>query len=106
MTMKTSIIAAAVSALTLAGCASVPARTGTSYECSGGTRLTVNYLGNGALVRINGGRTLSLYSTPANNGEIYENKKGVRLHRQGNQVTWNTALRSAPETCRTVATPL
>ena len=106
MTMRMHIAAAAVSALALAGCASVPARTGTSYECSGGTRLTVNYLGNGALVRVNGGRTMTLAPTPANNGQIYENKRGVRLHRQGNQVTWNTALRSAPETCRVVATPL
>ena len=47
-----------------------------------------------------------LKSTPANRGQIYENKSGARLHRQGNDVTWNTALRSAAENCRVVYTPL
>lgn len=94
-------------ALALGGCMSTPPRnTGTSYECSGGTRLKVDYVGNGALVRVNGGRTLVLKSTPANSGQIYENKTGARLARNGNEVTWNTALRTAPESCRPVYTPL
>jgi hypothetical protein len=93
-------------ALLLAGCASVPARTGTSYECSGGTRLKVDYTGNGAIVRVNGRQTLVLRTTPSNSGQVYENKTGARLQRNGNDVTWNTALRSAPESCRPVMTPL
>ena len=47
-----------------------------------------------------------LKSTPANRGQIYENRNGARLHRNGNDVMWNTALRSAPESCRVVNTPL
>lgn len=92
--------------LALAGCSSVPRNTGTSYECSGGTRLTVNYLPNAAIVRVNGRQTLTLRSTPSNRGQIYENRSGARLHRDGNSVTWNTAVRTAPESCRVVMTPL
>lgn len=106
MKMRMQIIAAAAAALSLAACSSVPARTGTAYECSGGTRLKVDYLPDSAIVRVNGGRTLVLRSTPANNGAIYENKTGARLHRQGNQVMWNTALRSAPESCNVVMRPM
>lgn len=98
--------AAGAAMCALAACSSVPRNTGTSYDCSGGTRLKVDYVGNGALVRINDGRTIMLKSTPANTGRIYENKSGVRLQRDGNEVTWNTALRSAPESCRAVYTPL
>jgi hypothetical protein len=92
--------------LVIAGCSSVPRNTGTSYQCDRGTRLNVHYLPNSAVVRVNGGRTLTLRATPANRGQIYENKSGARLHRNGNQVTWNTAARSAPESCRVVMTPL
>jgi hypothetical protein len=92
--------------LALAACASTPARTGTSYECDRGTRLTVNYLPNSAIVRVNGRQTMTLRATPANMGQIYENRSGARLHRSGNGVTWNTALRSAPESCRVVMRPL
>ncbi len=92
--------------LALAGCASTPAQTGTSYECDRGTRLTVNYLPNAAIVRVNGRQTMTLRSTPANSGQIYENKSGARLHRNGNGVMWNTALRSAPESCRVTMRPL
>ena len=94
----TSAFAAGAAILALAACSSVPPRnTGTSYECNAGTRLKVDYVGDGALV---------LKSTPANRGQIYENKSGVRLQRNGNEVTWNTAARSAPERCRVVYTPL
>lgn len=95
-----------LAALTLAGCESVPARTGTSYECSAGTRLKVDYVRDGAIVRINGRRTVTLRQTPSNRGPVYENRAGMRLQRNGNQVTWNTAARSAPESCRVVMTPL
>ncbi|WP_332817083.1 MliC family protein [Sphingopyxis sp.] len=101
-----AIFVAATAALAVAGCSSVPRNTGTSYECDRGTRLKVDYVGDGAIVRVNGGRTMVLKSTPANSGQIYENKSGARLHRQGNGVMWNTALRSAPESCRVVYTPL
>lgn len=101
---KILLIAAVL--LPLAGCASAPARTGTSYDCDRGTRLTVNYLPNAAIVRVNGRQTMTLRSTPANSGQIYENKRGARLHRNGNSVMWNTALRTAPESCRVVMRPL
>ncbi len=102
----TSVFAASAALLALAACSSVPRNTGTSYECDRGTKLKVDYAGDGAIVRVNGRRTVVLKSTPANRGQIYENKKGVRLQRNGNNVTWNTALRSAPESCRVVYTPL
>lgn len=100
------MLVAATGALAVAGCSSVPRNTGTSYECSGGTRLKVDYVGDGAIVRVNGGRTMVLKSTPANSGQVYENRTGARLARSGNDVTWNTALRSAPESCRAVYTPM
>lgn len=106
MTKIIALSVAATTMLAVAGCASVPSNTGTSYECNRGTRLKVDYVGDGAIVRVNGGRTMVLKSTPANSGQIYENKSGARLHRQGNDVTWNTAIRSAPESCRVVYTPL
>ena len=101
-----TVLAAAGIALALAGCASVPPRTGSSYQCDRGTKLTVNYIPNAAIVRVNGGRTMTLRATPANTGQIYENRTGARLARNGNDVTWNTAARSAPESCRPVYTPL
>ena len=101
-----NIAIAALLALTLAACASTPARTGTSYQCDRGTRLTVNYLPNAAIVRVHGKQTMTLRTTPGVSGATYENKTGARLHRSGNEVTWNTALRSAPENCRVTMTPL
>lgn len=106
MKMMTKVAIAAATALSLAGCASVPAKTGTSYDCSGGTRLKVDYVRDGAIVRVNGRQTLVLRPTPANNGQVYENKTGARLQRNGNSVTWNTAARTAPENCRVVMTPI
>lgn len=92
--------------LAVAGCSSVPRNTGTSYQCDRGTRLKVDYVRDGAIVRVNGRQTQVLRATPANRGQIYENKTGARLQRNGNQVTWNTAARSAAENCRVVMTPL
>ncbi|MEZ5693628.1 MAG: MliC family protein [Altererythrobacter sp.] len=80
-----------------------PARTGTSYSCSAGTELRVDYLANGALVRINGARGIPFKQTPSNSGAVYENG-AMRLARSGNTATWNTSQRSAPETCRVVNT--
>jgi membrane-bound inhibitor of C-type lysozyme len=93
-------------ALALASCSSMPRQTGTSYACNGGTKLNVNYTGNGAIVRVNGMRTMVLKQTPSTGGAVYENKSGARLARSGNEVTWNTALRSAAERCQVVMTPL
>jgi len=105
--MRTTILVVAGAAiLSLAACSSVPRNTGTSYDCSGGTKLKVDYVGNTAIVRVNGMRSMVLKQTPSNSGQIYENKSGARLHRNGNDVTWNTALRSAPESCRVVYTPM
>jgi hypothetical protein len=100
------MVAIFAATLTVAGCSSVPRNTGTSYDCSGGTRLKVDYVRDGAIVRVNGRQTMVLRATPANRGQVYENKTGARLQRNGNQVTWNTARRSAPESCRVVMTPL
>lgn len=101
------LLATAGTAFALAGCESVPPRnTGTSYDCSGGTKLKVDYVGDGAIVRVNGRRTMVLKSTPANRGQIYENRSGARLARNGNEVTWNTAARTAAERCRVAYTPL
>lgn len=80
-----------------------PAFTGTSYSCSGGTELRVQYLRNGALVSIDGARSIPFKQTPSNAGATYE-YGAMRLARAGNSVTWNTAERSAPETCRVVNT--
>lgn len=106
MTRTIALLAAAGTVLALAGCSSVPKNRGTSYECSGGTKLNVNYVSDGAIVRVNGRQTLVLKSTPANSGQIYENRTGARLARNGNDVTWNTGGRMAPESCRVVYTPL
>src|SRR3546814_19052730 len=104
--MKTTFVFAASAALlALAACSSVPRNTGTSYECDRGTKLKVDYAGDGAIVRVHGRRTVVLKSTPANRGQLYENKKGVRLQRNSNNVTWNTALRTAPESRRVVSKP-
>jgi len=105
--MKTiTLIAASAAILGLAGCSSVPRNTGTSYDCSGGTKLKVDYVGSTAIVRVNGMRSLVLKQTPSTGASVYENKTGARLQRNGNDVTWNTALRSAPESCRVVYTPM
>lgn len=106
MNKSIAMVVAATAALAVAGCSSVPRQTGTAYQCDRGTRLNVNYVGDGAIVRVNGGRTMVLKSTPANSGQIYENRTGARLHRQGNGVMWNTAARSAPESGRVVYTPM
>ncbi len=75
------------------------------YECDRGTRLKVSYLRNGALVSVNGRRTLPLKSVPGIGGGSYEGAGGVRLRQEGGRVIWNTADRSAPESCREVAVP-
>ncbi|MBM0168821.1 MliC family protein [Altererythrobacter sp. C41] len=103
--MTKTILMAAVM-ITVAGCTSVPRNTGTSYVCDRGTKLKVDYVGDGAIVRISGRQTAVLRQTSSSRGEIYENKVGVRLQRSGNTVIWNTAARSAPEQCRVVNTPL
>ncbi|KTE21010.1 hypothetical protein ATE67_06640 [Sphingopyxis sp. H050] len=93
-------------ALALGGCSGVPENSGTSYDCNRGTKLKVDYVGNSAIVRVNGMRSMVLKQTPSNGGPVYENRTGARLARNGNEVTWNTAARSAPESCRVVYTPL
>lgn len=101
-----TLLAVAGTALALAGCSSVPRNTGTSYDCSGGTKLKVDYVGSTAIVRVNGRRSMVLKQTPSTGGQVYENKSGARLQRNGNDVTWNSALRSAAESCRVVYRPL
>ena len=102
----TKTILMAVVMIAVAGCTSVPRNTGTSYVCDRGTRLKVDYVGDGAIVRIDGRQTVVLREAASNRGQAYENKTGARLQRNGNSVMWNTAARSAPERCRVVNTPL
>ena len=100
------LTATSAAILVVAGCASYPQNTGTLYECNRGTRLQVDYVANGAIVRVDGRRSMVLKAAPTNMGQAYENKSGARLYRNGNEVTWNTAARSAPESCRVAYTPL
>jgi hypothetical protein len=98
-----AILLATCGTVLLSGCMTTPAQRGTSYECDRGTRLQVSYLREGALVRVNGGLALPFRQTPSNAGAVYESG-GNRLARDGNIVTWNTAARTAPETCRVINT--
>ncbi|KAB2857552.1 MAG: lysozyme inhibitor [Sphingopyxis terrae] len=100
------LAAAGAAILVVAGCASYPQNTGTLYECNRGTRLQVDYVANGAIVRVDGRRSMVLKAAPTNMGQAYENKSGARLYRNGNEVTWNTAARTAPESCRPVNRPM
>jgi hypothetical protein len=106
MRKRTIAIMLAGSLLALAGCRTPGTPGGASfYECDRGTRLTVDYTGRGALVQVNGGRRFALRQTPSVGGSVYEGRTGERLQRNGASVTWNTAARTAPETCRTITVP-
>ncbi len=105
--MKTLIRTAALAGLValMGACMTPgkPARTGSTYSCSNGTQLRVTYLHNGALVSVDGRRAVPFKQAPSNSGAVYENG-GMRLARNGNSVTWNTAAKSASETCRAINT--
>ena len=106
MAHMTSLILGATAMLALSACASVGGPgVSTYYECDRGTRLKVDFVGDRALVGVNGARAVAMRQTPAASGVIYENRQGWRLHTKGNEAMWNTAARSAPETCRQVAVP-
>lgn len=93
-------------ALALSACASVGGPgVSTYYECDRGTRLKVDFVGDRALVAVNGARAVPMRQTPAASGLVYENRQGWRLHTKGNEAMWNTAARSAPESCRQIAVP-
>lgn len=102
---------AAAAALGLSGCMTPNPGGGNAdrmaamYSCSGGTQLSVNFLDNGALVAVNGGRRVPFQSTPANSGQIYEGPNGQRLAVNGGSIMWNTAARIAAETCSPVRQP-
>jgi len=103
-------LAATSAALGLSGCMTTNPggnadRLAATYGCSGGTQLSVNYLDNGALVAVNGGRRVPFQSTPANAGQIYEGPSGQRLAVNGSSIMWNTAARIAAETCTPVPQP-
>lgn len=103
---RIKFVALGGAALALPACMSVGGPgVSTYYECDRGTRLKVDFMGDRALVSVNGGRAEAMRSTPAASGAIYENSAGWRLHTKGNEAMWNTALRSAPETCRQVMVP-
>jgi membrane-bound inhibitor of C-type lysozyme len=98
--------AVGAAALLLSACASIGGPgVSTYYECDRGTRLKVDFVGDDALVGVNGGRSQPMRPAPAASGAMYENGAGWRLHTKGNEAMWNTALRSAPETCRQVMVP-
>ncbi|WP_077148568.1 MliC family protein [Sphingopyxis sp. KK2] len=104
--MKAEGVAAGGLALALSACASVGGPgVSTYYECERGTRLKVDFNRNGALVRVDNGNTQMLRQVPAASGAAYEGKGGWRLHTKGDEAVWNTAARTAPETCRRVAVP-
>jgi hypothetical protein len=103
MIRRSKLFLAGCAGALLSGCMTTPAKLGTTYECDRGTRLQVSYLREGALVRVNGGLAMPFKQTPSNAGEVYESGAN-RLARNGNTVTWNTAARTAPETCRAVNT--
>lgn len=104
MTIRFATCGAAL--LLLSACMSVGGPgVSTYYECDRGTRLKVDFVGDGALVSVNGERAQLMRSAPAASGAIYENRAGWRLHTKGNEAMWNTALRSSPETCRQVTVP-
>ena len=98
--MTVVVVAAAV--LALAACSSVPRNTGTSYDCNRGTKLKVDYVGNTAIVRVNGRRSMVLKQTPSTGGAVYENKKGARLQRSrgpvGTTSIWPFRIRERPLT--------
>lgn len=103
-TIKFATFGAAL--LLLSACMSVGGPgVSTYYECDRGTRLKVDFVGDGALVGVNGERARRMRSAPAASGAMYENRAGWRLHTKGNEAMWNTALRSSPETCRQVMVP-
>lgn len=104
--MKKALSMLAATMAVVACTTTSPKQTGTSYQCDNGTVLHVNYVGDGALVRVDRGRTFVLRPTPSNSGMVYENRNGARLQRNGNDVTWNTAARMAPQQCRAMITPL
>ncbi len=105
--MKHLTLSAALLAATLTtGCTTVGGPgSSTFYECSMGTRLQVDFINNAALVQINGARALAMRATPSTQGQVYEGAGGRRLAVNGGDVRWNTADRSAPETCRSIQVP-
>ncbi|MBL9067956.1 MAG: MliC family protein [Sphingopyxis sp.] len=103
---RIKLAAPAAAALLLSACMSVGGPgVSTYYECDRGTRLKVDFMGDRALFSVNGGRAEAMRSAPAASGAMYENRAGWRLHTKGNEATWNTALRLAPESCRQVVVP-
>lgn len=93
-------------ALSLQGCRTPGTPGGSSfYQCDARTRLTVDYTPGGAIVRVNRGRAMTLRQTPSVAGSVYEGRAGQRLERRGGYVVWNTALRTAPQTCQSVIVP-
>ncbi|MBA3940049.1 MAG: hypothetical protein C0520_02435 [Sphingopyxis sp.] len=105
--MQTARILSAAGAIgALAACASIGGPgVSTYYECERGTRLKVDFLRDGALVSVNGGPARPLRQVPAASGTAYENANGWRLHTKAGEAVWNTELRTAPESCRTIAVP-
>ena len=103
---RIKFVALTGAALGLSACMSVGGPgVSTYYECDRGTRLKVDFMGDRALVSVNGGRAEAMRSAPAASGAMYENRAGWRLHTRGIEAMWNTALRSAPETCRQAVVP-
>lgn len=103
---KRLIIAAATSGLfALSGCMTTSGPGSSTYfECDRGTRLQVDYMGNSAIVRVNGGPRILLRQTPAASGTAYEGR-GYALREHQGTVTWNGPTREAPYSCSRVMVP-
>lgn len=102
---KTIVAAAAI--LALSGCMQPIGTPGGSsfYECDRGTKLRVDYRDRGAIVRVNDSQTIVMLPAPSIDGNSFEGRSGQRMQRNGGTVTWNTAARSAPESCRQIIVP-
>lgn len=105
MNKKLLLTAISASALTMTGCMTTGGPgTSTYLECDRGTRLQVDYMGNSAVVRVNGGPRILLRQTPAASGTSYEGG-GYALREHQGTVMWNGPTREAPYTCRQVIVP-
>jgi hypothetical protein len=106
MRIRTTALILAGTLVALSACRTVGTPGGSNfYDCNQGTRLVVDYVGATAIVKVNNRGRIVLKQTPSVNGSVYEGRKGQRLERTGGGVIWNTALRMAPETCRSVIVP-
>ena len=103
--MKTGVIAGIAAAAALAACAPVGG-PGVSayYDCGGGTRLKVDYIGNDrVLVQMNNDRPVTIPADKSASGAKYMSPTH-QFWSKGDEATW-TVGRMVPMTCQKVAVP-